>query len=139
MGTYVLTLVKKLIVKSLGIKISLVVAANLTLLLIVSNSFFTASLTLALVSMASLASLFIDFKLHSSTFYALYLCGSRPKDMRLLMLMISLINSVFFSIPYMFSINVYGFIAFLIATITSFTFFNYIYIKTRSSSFIPHI
>lgn len=139
MGIYVLTLVKKLIVKSVGVKTCLAVAVNLALLLLVSNSPFIAFLTLALISVASLASVFIDFKLHASTIYVLYMCGSKPKDIRLLLLLISFINSTLLSIPYVIFLDAYSPIAFLIALTAFFTSLNYIYIRIRSSASIPQI
>jgi uncharacterized membrane protein len=91
----------KVVTRGSGLKVSAVVSINLLVILLFRNNALTPYLTMLLSMVASAAIIIIDFRLHSLLLYVLYVYGSRPNTVRILISLYSLLIASILSLPYL--------------------------------------
>jgi len=91
----------KVVTRGSGLKVSVIVSINLLIILLFRNNPLTPYLTMLLSMVASAAIIIIDFRLHSILLYVLYVYGSRPNSVRILMSLHSLLIASILSLPYL--------------------------------------
>lgn len=101
MGSNILMIFVKVVTRGSGLKVSAVVSINLLVILLFRNNALTPYLTMLLSMVASAAIIIIDFRLHSLLLYVLYVYGSRPNTVRILISLYSLLIASILSLPYL--------------------------------------
>lgn len=101
MGSNILMILVKVVTRGSGLKVSAVVSINLLVILLFRNNALTPYLTMLLSMVASAAIIIIDFRLHSLLLYVLYVYGSRPNTVRILISLYSLLIASILSLPYL--------------------------------------
>ncbi len=101
MGSNILMIFVKVVTRGSGLKVSAVVSINLLVILLFRNNALTPYLTTLLSMVASAAIIIIDFRLHSLLLYVLYVYGSRPNTVRILISLYSLLIASILSLPYL--------------------------------------
>ncbi len=101
MGSNILVIFVKVVTRGSGLKVSVIVSINLLIILLFRNNPLTPYLTMLLSMVASAAIIIIDFRLHSILLYVLYVYGSRPNSVRILMSLHSLLIASILSLPYL--------------------------------------
>jgi hypothetical protein len=101
LGSNILMIFVKVVTRGSGLKVSAVVSINLLVILLFRNNALTPYLTMLLSMVASAAIIIIDFRLHSLLLYVLYVYGSRPNTVRILISLYSLLIASILSLPYL--------------------------------------
>jgi hypothetical protein len=101
LGSNILMIFVKVVTRGSGLKVSAVVSINLLVILLFRNNALTPYLTTLLSMVASAAIIIIDFRLHSLLLYVLYVYGSRPNTVRILISLYSLLIASILSLPYL--------------------------------------
>jgi len=101
LGSNILVIFVKVVTRGSGLKVSVIVSINLLIILLFRNNPLTPYLTMLLSMVASAAIIIIDFRLHSILLYVLYVYGSRPNSVRILMSLHSLLIASILSLPYL--------------------------------------
>ena len=100
MGSQVLSLGLKLLLRSRGLKVALIVAATYAVLLALTRETVPYYLLMAVSVPSSISIILTDLRSHASSIYALHVVGATPKDIKSLAAAISAVVGLIISAPY---------------------------------------
>ncbi|MEO3993383.1 MAG: hypothetical protein QN229_03620 [Desulfurococcaceae archaeon TW002] len=139
MGSNILVIFVKAVTKGSGLKISIITSINLFIILFFRNNTLIPYITLLITMVASAAMVIIDFRLYSILLYVLFAYGSRPNNVRLLILLHSLLVASVLSLPYLI-VDVVSFsLALTLAFLIVLGVLSLVYKSIRNTASIPQI
>ncbi|MEM2075424.1 MAG: hypothetical protein QW705_05160 [Zestosphaera sp.] len=100
MGGDILLIFSRVAGRSSGIKVSAVTALNILLLLTFRSNVAVQYAVLSLSVIASVAAVVVDFRIHTSVLYVLFIHGLRPGQVKALLSLYSLLVAGLISTPY---------------------------------------
>ncbi|MEM0014951.1 MAG: hypothetical protein QXS42_06970 [Zestosphaera sp.] len=100
MGGDILLIFSRVAGRSSGVKVSAVTALNILLLLTFRSSVAVQYAVLSLSVIASVAAVVVDFRIHASVLYVLFIHGLRPGQVKALLSLYSLLVAGLISTPY---------------------------------------
>ena len=101
MGSNTFLIFAKTVTKASGPKISGIVSINLLVVLLFRNNPLIPNVAMLLSIVASASAMIVDFRLHSILLYVLFVHGSRPSNVRTLILLYSILVATILSLPYL--------------------------------------
>ncbi len=120
MGIQVTLVAMKLLIRGKGLKVSLVTAASLSVLVWLSMNTVPEYLLLA-ISVPSITSIvLVDSRGYNSAFYALNVVGATPRQMVLLMAVLSFSLGTLISLPYVIMSVQYFIVMLMVSSATSY-------------------
>ncbi|MEM2020729.1 MAG: hypothetical protein QXP80_00685 [Zestosphaera sp.] len=139
MGNGIPLILSRVVSRGSGFKVSVVTTINVSLTLIFRSNALVPYVALALSTIASIASVIVDFGFHSTVTYVLLIHGSRPNHIKTYIALHSLLTAGVLSLPYV----MLGFRLFLTAlaltSVVSLLALSLTYRVVKKSASVPQI